>query len=255
MNPHFKQALDEGIIEPALFGETQLEVDGIKFYQYAQGGTTMKAHPFFVMADTNSDYDELRLDGATLDVGLDVIDDVLTQIISTTDKAERDAAIMTAKLHVVNIKQRRKYNMSIERILDNATFFCIAEDQNPARYDKSKAQRNKTLWMQHPDPGLFDFFLELMGKYGSLRTLYSSEGLNYLKNQLKMELSILKSSLDASARIGLTPDTNSTLKLRVETLNALIIFLTNRLKLISPTLLPTTPKPKNVPNRTKKRRK
>ena len=57
MNPHFKQALDEGIIEPALFGETQLEVDGIKFYQYAQGGTTMSAGRFYAMADMNRDHD------------------------------------------------------------------------------------------------------------------------------------------------------------------------------------------------------
>ena len=254
MNPHFQQALAEGIIEPVLINEQPFEVEGVKFYQFAQGGTTMSAGRFYAMADMNRDHDELKLDGLTLDSAISVIDDVLTKIMSTTDKDEINAATMTAKLHVVNLRQRRKYDLSIERAYDNATAWYFAEDENPLMYDQTKAQRNKALWMKHP--GALDFFLQQpMSRYVNWQMLYNSEGLNYLKSQLKMELSILESSLVASARIGLTSATNSTLKLRMETLSASIGSLTNRLKNISPSLLPTTPKPKkpNVPK--KKRRK
>lgn len=254
MNPHFQQALAEGIIEPVLITDTHLEIDGVKFYQFAQGGTTMSAGRFYAMADMNRDHDELKLDGLTLDSAISVIDDVLTKIMTTTDKDEINAATMTAKLHVVNLRQRRKYDLSIERTYDNATAWYFAEDENPLVYDGVKAQRNKALWMKVPT--LLDFFLQQpMSRYVNWQMLYNSEGLSYLKKQLTMELSILESSLAASARIGLTSATNTTLKLRVETLNASITSLTNRLKNISPTLLPTTPKPKNVPNRTKKKRR
>jgi hypothetical protein len=159
---------------------------------------------------------------------------------------------MTAKLHVVNLKQRRKYDLSIERTYDNATAWYFAEDENPLIYDATKAQRNKTLWMKVPN--LLDFFLEQpMAKYVNWQMLYNSEGLNYLKKQLTMELSILESSLAASARIGLTSATNSTLKLRVETLNASITLLSSHLKRTSPSLLPGMPKKRSNP--TKKRRR
>lgn len=105
-------------------------------------------------------------------------------------------------------------------------------------------------------PNLLDFFLEQpMAKYVNWQMLYNSEGLNYLKKQLTMELSILESSLAASARIGLTSATNSTLKLRVETLNASITSLTNRLKSISPTLVPGTLKSKKGSGSTNKKRR
>jgi hypothetical protein len=252
MNPHFKQALDEGIIEPVLITDIHLEIEGVKFYQFAQGGTTMSAGRFYAMADLNRDHDELKLDGLTLDSAISVIDDVLTKILSATDKDEINAAVMTAKLHVVNLKQRRKYDLSIERTYDNATAWYFAEDENPLIYDATKAQRNKTLWMKVPN--LLDFFLEQpMAKYVNWQMLYNSEGLNYLKKQLTMELSILESSLAASARIGLTSATNSTLKLRVETLNASITLLSSHLKRTSPSLLPGMPKKRSNP--TKKRRR
>lgn len=156
MNPHFKQALDEGLIEPALIKEQPFEVDGVKFYQFAQGGTTMSAGRFYAMADMNRDHDELKLDGLTLDSAISVIDDVLTTIVSETDKDAINAAVMTAKLHVVNLRQRRKYDLSIERTYDNATAWYFAEDENPLVYDAAKAQRNKLLWMKQPES--LDFF-------------------------------------------------------------------------------------------------
>jgi hypothetical protein len=253
MNPHFKQALDEGIIEPVLITDIHLEIEGVKFYQFAQGGTTMSAGRFYAMADMNRDHDELKLDGATLDSAISVIDEVMTKIISSVDKDEINAAAMTAKLHVVNLRQRRKYDLSIERTFDNATAWYFAEDENPLQYDSVKAQRNKALWMKVPT--LLDFFLaQPMARYVNWQMLYTSEGLSYLKSQLKMELSILESSLAATARIGLTSATSSTLQSRMATLNASIGFLTDRLKNISPSLLPTTPKPKK-PNAPKKKRR
>ncbi len=254
MNPHFKQALDEGLIEPALIKEQPFEVDGVKFYQFAQGGTTMSAGRFYAMADMNRDHDELKLDGLTLDSAISVIDDVLTTIVSETDKDAINAAVMTAKLHVVNLRQRRKYDLSIERTYDNATAWYFAEDENPLVYDAAKAQRNKLLWMKQPES--LDFFLaQPMAKYVNWQMLYSYDGLNYLKKQLMMELSILESSLAATKRIGLTSATNTTLKLRVETLNASLTSLISRLKRISPTLVPGTATKKNVPNAPKKKRR
>jgi len=254
MNPHFKQALDEGLIEPALIKEQPFEVDGVKFYQFAQGGTTMSAGRFYAMADMNRDHDELKLDGLTLDSAISVIDDVLTTIMSETDKDAINAAVMTAKLHVVNLRQRRKYDLSIERTYDNATAWYFAEDENPLVYDAAKAQRNKLLWMKQPES--LDFFLaQPMAKYVNWQMLYSYDGLNYLKKQLMMELSILESSLAATKRIGLTSATNTTLKLRVETLNASLTSFISRLKRISPTLVPGTATKKNVPNAPKKKRR
>lgn len=254
MNPLFKQALDEGRIEPVMIDEMPFEVEGVRFYQFAEGGTTMSAGRFYAMADMSRDHDELKLDGLTLDSAIAVIDDTLTKIMATTDKNEINAAVMAAKLHVVNLKQRRKYDMSIERTYDNATAWYFAEDENPLIYDAAKAQRNKILWMKHPP--ILDFFLKQpMSKHVNWQMLYDSDVLNYLKKQLTMELSILESSLDASKQIGLTSDTNSTLRLRVEILNTSITSLYNHLNRISPTLVPGTPKPKSEPSKRSKKRK
>lgn len=254
MNPFFKQALDECLIEPTLIDEQPFEIENVKFYEFVQGGTKMSASRFYAMADMNRDHDELKLDGLTLDSAISVIDDVLTKILTETDKDTINAAAMTAKLHVVNLKQRRKYDLSIERTYDNATAWYFAEDENPLVYDHAKAQRNKMLWMKHPTA--LDFFLKQpMSKYVDWQMLFNSEGLNYLKEQLVMELSILESSLANTRRLALTTDTNSTLILRKEILNASITSLINRLKNISPILQPGTPKPKNGPNERSKMRK
>lgn len=255
MNPLFKQALDEGRIEPAMIDEMPFEVEGFKFYQFAEGGTTMSAGRFYAMADMSRDHDELKLDGLTLDSAIAVIDDTLTKIMATTDKNEINAAVMAAKLHVVNLKQRRKYDMSIERTYDNATAWYFAEDENPLIYDAAKAQRNKILWMKHPP--ILDFFLKQpMSKHVNWQMLYNSGALSYLKEQLTMELSILESSLDATKQLGLTSDTSSTLRLRKETLNASITSLQARLKIISRTSpLGMLTKKKEPSGRNKKRKK
>ena len=123
MNSEFKKALEAGIIEPAMIGDKQLEVDGVKFYQFAEGGTTMTASRFYAMADMQRDHDELKLDGATLDTAMSVIDEALTKCMTMTNDKDMQAVLLTAKLHANNVRQRRKYDMSIERAYDNATAF------------------------------------------------------------------------------------------------------------------------------------
>lgn len=241
MNSEFKKALEAGIIEPVIIEGKPFEVEGIRFYQFADEGTQMTASRFYAMADMTRDHDELKLDGATLDTAINVIDEALTKCMSMTTDKEMQATLMTAKLHANNVRQRRRYDMSIERTYDNATAFHFAEDENPMDFDSTKAHRNKLLWMKHP--GALDFFLEQpIGRVINWPMLYDTEGLKFLRNQLLMELSILESTLHDTVQIGLTNATISTLKSRKEILSSLIGSLSDRLKRISFISVPTLPK-------------
>ncbi|MCP1384829.1 hypothetical protein [Runella salmonicolor] len=254
MNSEFKKALDAGLVEPVMFNGEHFEVDGVKFYQFVDGGTKMTAARFYAMADLQRDHDELKLDGPTLDTAISVIDEALTKCMTMTNDANMQAVLMTAKLHANNVRQRRKYDMSVERTYDNATAFHFADDENPLLFDAGKAMRNKQLWMKNPNA--LDFFLtQPIGRVVNWQMLYDSEGLNFLRSQLMLELSILEQTLHDTALLGLTTVTSSTLKSRKETLNALITSLTDRLRIILPSLAPTTPNKKNLPSAPKKRRK
>lgn len=230
MNPFFKEALEKGIVEPAKIGEEPFVVDEVRFYQFAKGGTTMSAGRFYAMADINRDYDELKLDGETLDSAIKVIDEAMTKVIALSGQnKEIQEAAMLAKLHVINLQQRRKFNANIDRTYDNATAWYFSDDEDPARYDVEKARRNKTIWAK--DSRLLDFFFATpMSQYVDWQLLFDLDGLNSLKATLKLELSILEQTLDSGKRLDLTSNTVSILQSRKETLIGLIGSLERRLK-------------------------
>lgn len=252
MNSEFKKALEAGLIEPVMMGDQPFEVDGVRFYQFADAGTRMTASRFYAMADMTRDHDELKLDGATLDTAINVIDEILTSCMTMTTDAKMQEKLMIGKLHANNVRQRRRYDMSVERTYDNATAFHFAEDENPLIFDATKANRNKQLWMKHQ--GALDFFLQQpIGRAVNWRQLYDRDALSFLQKQLMMELSILESTLRDTERIGLMNDTISTLQSRKETLNALIGSLRDRWKNISSTSERTTLSSRPKKNGLKKR--
>lgn len=232
MNPFFKEALEKGIVEPAKIGEEPFVIDGVRFYQFAKGGTTMSAGRFYAMADINRDYDELKLDGETLDAAIKVIDEAMSKVIALSGQnKEIQEAAMLAKLHVINLQQRRKFNANIERTYDNASAWYFSDDEDPARYDAEKARRNKAIWAK--DSRLLDFFFGTpMSQYVDWQLLFDLDGLNSLKATMKLELSILEQTLGSAKRIELTSNTVSILQLRRETLIELIGSLEHRLTTI-----------------------
>lgn len=235
MNPLFKDALEKGIVQPAKIGDQPFVIDGVKFYEFAKGGTTMSAGRFYAMADINRDYDELKLDGETLDIAIGVIDEAMAKVIGLAGQnKEIQEAAMLAKLHVINLQQRRKFNASIDRTYDNASAWYFSDDEDPARYDAEKARRNKAIWVK--DSKLLDFFLGTpMSQYVDWQLLFDLDGLNSLKATLKLELSILGKTLEGGKRLDLTSNIVSTLQSRRETLIELIGSLEHRLKTISVT--------------------
>ena len=254
VNAKFKEALDNGIVEPVLFEGKPWVLDDIPFYQFAGEGTKMSAGRFYAMADMQRDHDELKLDGSTLDIAISVIKKSIDTALRSIDLDTINEALMLAKLHVTTLEQRRKYDLSIERTYDNATAWHFSCDENPLIYDAEKAHRNKMVWLKYPET--LDFFLtQPIGKHVNWRQLYDYDGLNYLKNQLTMELSILEATLQSLKRIDSTNGLYSSLKSRKETLHALIGFLTARLKITSTISQHTSQLKKQPKPQTKKRRK
>lgn len=251
MNQQFKELYEQGRVEPVFFENEPFVVGGLQFYQFGAGGTQMSASRFYAMADMNRDHEELKLDAGTLDTAISVIDEVFDTLMATDDKETRKAAAMTGKLHIANLKQRRKFDLSIERTFDNATAWYFSDDENPLIYDKGKATRNKMLWMEHPKA--LSFFLSTpMTTYVGWQTLFDSEGLNSLKKQLTMELSILENTLQNTERLELTNATSSILQQRKEMLDKSITSALSHLNRISASLGHGLPKEKPNSNAQKK---
>lgn len=156
MNKHLKELIDENRIKK----DPVFEINGIKFYEFAEDGVAMSQHRFEAFQDVLSTFNTFNVKKEDLDLYFQMVMDYANSATKSlsTDIDSSLSALDEIKGLTKEMQQRIEYNLPFDRTLALATFLYIHEDENPIYYDQDLNKTKKKLFMQ--EENLFHFFLQ-----------------------------------------------------------------------------------------------
>ncbi|GAA4464225.1 hypothetical protein GCM10023189_43220 [Nibrella saemangeumensis] len=171
-HPEFEQALQKQLIVPAVLpnGEPFIR-DGIQFYQAAENGLAMYQGRFVVFADITEKHDRLKLDSELLDAYFRFMAETDMKLMSglLTMKPDEIQAILNERYILTQRNQQRlrlydeckEYGIGsqVGRVFELASVWFFAEDEDPAVYDRDKAERFLKICYKYME--LYSFFLHM----------------------------------------------------------------------------------------------
>lgn len=232
MNKSFKDALEKGLIMPALLLDgSPFVVDDVVFYQATEDGFNLSIGRFHAFGDVLRRHDELKLTGDLLDSAMDQLESLFRRCraqINLDTEQVMDAA-SEGIVTIERLRQRRSLGLSVEQVYEIASIFYFHENEDPGSIDTAMNRKKIDTWLKwERAPELWSFFLAMpISNYMPLSSLLDKNILNYLMELGREEIMDLTAHLLKSKMSGQNPATTNSIESRRATLFEYDGLLTN----------------------------
>ena len=159
ISPQFTFALENGYIEPALLpnGE-QLEINGIKYFVYSNGGERFTQSRLYAFSDFLEEHNRFVARKEDLQTNMQFIQEVLSEALLTVQTEPKACIdlITQARFRAQHTEQRLMMGASIERVFEISAIWFIQEGEDPEINDSVRNRKKVKDFQTRPD--LIDFF-------------------------------------------------------------------------------------------------
>lgn len=229
MQKAFKQALDEGLVEPVMNfngGPLIINMDGkpVQYYQAADEGISMLMGRFYAFSDVLRKHDTLKLSDESLTAAMVTVRDLQRRAMAQVSiDVEQAMDCMRETLTLVErIQERRRLGLDLTQIYDIASIWFFSEDEDPGGVDTYLNRKKVDSWLNSDRSAelLFFFANTPIKKFVDLRGLLEVDTLLSIQQLNQLEMIDWSRTSVKRNQLGLTGDTISTTASRMETLFA-----------------------------------
>lgn len=212
ISANFQFALDSGYIEPALLPNgSQLEVEGIKYFVYANSGERFTQSRLYAFSDFLEESNRFVARKEDLQTNMQFIQETLEDarmMVQTEPKAAIDL-ITQAIFRAQHTQQRLELGASIERIFEISAIWFIQEGEDPEINDPIRNRRKVTDFKTKPE--LIGFFSRWAKNVWNALPKYSNESLLNAIRDLNLS-EIIQNQIFTKSTSGVYSKTSEGLK-------------------------------------------
>lgn len=133
--------------------ETQLEINGTKYYVFSNSGEKFTQSRLYAFSDFLEEYNRFVARKEDLKIAFDFITETLSQasMMVVSEPKECMELLNQAKFRAQTTKQRLELGASIERIWEISAIWFLAEDEDPEINDPGRNRKKVADFMTRPE--------------------------------------------------------------------------------------------------------
>mgnify|MGYP007024648127 CR=1 FL=1 len=191
--------------------ELAFECDGIKFFQFTDGGIPMYYKRFQAMQETLRKHDEWKITGEVLKEYVDLI-----KKHSAKGGKEPQKQLWEIERLTAQFEWRMNQDSDVMLVYDLASVWFFTDEDDPADYHRSKALSYIKMWTMKPE--LFFFFVNTpLNRFVPLERLLETGTLSYLQSLYQTVLGQLANSFSMLSESEKSESIGQNIKWQMET--------------------------------------